>query len=175
MAADTAQRRMSLGWGLLDTIGPLPDGADDAEDRLVIAWLYGGIAAPAPTTHVGILSVPLNELRELLARAKASDGAITKSGLMVGLGERWDELLEVMRDLTGVRCDVLTIGQYLRPSSGHLPVARYYEPREFRALAEEGRRLGFRHVEAGPLVRSSYHAEMKIQKGADLVQRHTWR
>jgi lipoic acid synthetase len=107
----------------------------------------------------------------LLARARASYGVVTKSGLMVGLGESWDELVQVMTDLAAVHCDVLTIGQYLRPSPKHLPVTRYYEPREFRSLANEGRRLGFRHVEAGPLVRSSYHAEMQIRKGIDLVGR----
>lgn len=110
---------------------------------------------------------------ELLARARASDGVITKSGLMVGLGEGWDELVQVMADLVEVRCHVLTLGQYLRPSPKHLPVARYYELREFQALAEQGRRLGFRYVEAGPLVRSSYHAERQIQKGIDLVRRQT--
>jgi lipoic acid synthetase len=104
---------------------------------------------------------------ELLARAGARDGVITKSGLMAGLGETWDELVQVMADLVAVGCDVLTLGQYLRPSPRHLAVARYYEPREFQTLAEEGRRLGFRHVEAGPLVRSSYHAERQIRKGID--------
>ena len=101
---------------------------------------------------------------KLLACAKALDPAIpTKSGLMVGLGETGEELLQAMADLAAVGCDVLTIGQYLQPSPRQLPVARYYRPQEFRELAEEGQRLGFRHVEAGPLVRSSYHAEGQIQ------------
>lgn len=82
----------------------------------------------------------------------------TKSGLMVGLGETTDEVLAVMRDLCGCGVDILTIGQYLRPSPRHLPVLRFVPPREFDELAEAGRRMGFRHVEAGPLVRSSYHA-----------------
>ena len=102
---------------------------------------------------------------ELLRRARemAPDG-ITKTGVMVGLGETRDELLTVMADLAGVGCDVLTVGQYLRPSLKHAPVERYYPPEEFEELAEEGRRLGLRHVEAGPLVRSSYHAERQVAR-----------
>ncbi len=96
---------------------------------------------------------------ELLARAKAMDPALpTKSGLMVGLGEEWDELLVALRDLRAASVDLLTIGQYLRPSAAHLPVARFYTPDEFAELARVGRDLGYRHVESGPLVRSSYHA-----------------
>jgi lipoic acid synthetase len=82
----------------------------------------------------------------------------TKAGIMVGLGERDDEVRAVMRDLRAVECDILTLGQYLRPSTDHLPVARYVTPAEFAALRVEGMQLGFRHVESGPLVRSSYHA-----------------
>jgi len=111
---------------------------------------------------------------ELLARAKALDPTIpTKSGLMVGLGETREELLEAMGDLVAVGCDILTIGQYLQPTPKLLPVARYYRPQEFRELAEEGQRLGLRHVEAGPLVRSSYHAESQIQNISGLVRRRT--
>jgi lipoic acid synthetase len=107
---------------------------------------------------------------ELLARAKALDPTIpTKSGLMVGLGEADEELLQAMADLVAVGCDILTIGQYLQPTPRQLPVARYYRPQEFRELAVLGQRLGFRHVEAGPLVRSSYHAESQIQKISGLV------
>ncbi len=96
---------------------------------------------------------------ELLARARAIDPAIpTKSGLMVGLGETWDELLVAMRDLRAVGVELLTVGQYLRPSASHLPVARFYTPAEFAELARLGREMGYRHVESGPLVRSSYHA-----------------
>jgi lipoic acid synthetase len=83
---------------------------------------------------------------------------LTKSGVMVGLGEETAELLAVFRDLAAVHCDILTIGQYLRPSRDHLPMARLYTPREFAELKSEALKLGFRHVESGPLVRSSYHA-----------------
>ena len=83
---------------------------------------------------------------------------LTKSGLMVGLGETVTELLETMQDIRDTGCDILTIGQYLSPSSRHLPIQRYYTPEEFDELKEVGIAMGFRHVESGPLVRSSYHA-----------------
>jgi len=96
---------------------------------------------------------------DLLENAKKfSPGMVTKSGLMVGLGESMDELVEVFRDLGGRGVDILTVGQYLRPSKDHLPIARFYTPSEFRQMKEEALRFGFRHVESGPLVRSSYHA-----------------
>jgi len=82
----------------------------------------------------------------------------TKSGLMVGLGETFEEILEVLGDLARVGVEIVTIGQYLRPSGDQLPVARFYTPEEFLALKLQGRRRGIRHVESGPLVRSSYHA-----------------
>jgi lipoic acid synthetase len=96
---------------------------------------------------------------ELLRQAKTlRPGMLTKSGIMLGLGEEPAEIREAMSGLRGAGCDILTLGQYLRPSPRHLPVARFYPPEEFAALAEEGRALGFRHVESGPLVRSSYRA-----------------
>ena len=96
---------------------------------------------------------------ELLRYAKElNPGGVTKSGVMVGLGEETSELLEVFRDLSAVHCDILTIGQYLRPSRDHLPMARIYTPKEFVDLKTEALKMGFRHVESGPLVRSSYHA-----------------
>jgi lipoic acid synthetase len=95
----------------------------------------------------------------LLEYAKIVDPRMTtKSGVMVGLGEEMHELLQVYRDLAAAGTDVLTIGQYLRPSRDHLPMARYYTPEEFAFMREEALRMGFRHVESGPLVRSSYHA-----------------
>ncbi len=102
---------------------------------------------------------------ELLQRAK-KQGFVTKSGLMVGLGEEWEELCQVMQDLCAVHCDILTVGQYLQPSRQHLAVLRIYTPEEFQQLRQAGLALGFRHVEAGPLVRSSYHAgEQKASTG----------
>ena len=102
---------------------------------------------------------------ELLRRAKEMDPTLlTKSGLMCGLGEEWDELLVAMRDLRTQGVDILTLGQYLRPSADHLPIARYYTPDEFAELRRLGRAMGFRHVEAGPLVRSSYHAWEQVER-----------
>jgi lipoic acid synthetase len=96
---------------------------------------------------------------ELLERSKRYAPSVpTKSGLMVGLGEEQDELLQTLRDLRNVDCGILTIGQYLRPSAAHAPMVRYYHPDEFRELKEEALAMGFVHVESGPLVRSSYHA-----------------
>ena len=98
---------------------------------------------------------------DLLARAKQR-GMKTKSGIILGMGETLDEAREVMRDLRAVDCDILTIGQYLQPTRDHLPVARFYDLSEFALLKEEGLAMGFSHVESGPLVRSSYHAEQQV-------------
>ena len=104
---------------------------------------------------------------ELLERAGMHQPRpVTKTGIMLGLGETREEVLEVMRDLRAVECDVLTIGQYLRPTAKHLPLVRYVPPQEFAELREEGLALGFKHVESGPLVRSSYHAERQIPADA---------
>ncbi len=100
---------------------------------------------------------------ELLRRAKELDpDALTKSGLIVGMGETKHELLLVMADLVDIGCDILTIGQYLRPGPKHVAVSKYYTPEEFAELRDAGLRIGFRHVESGPLVRSSYHAERQV-------------
>lgn len=106
---------------------------------------------------------------ELLERAKMLDpGTVTKTGVMLGLGETRAELHEVMADLRMVEVDVLTVGQYLRPAGSprHPQVERYVSPEEFEAIREEALALGFRHVESGPLVRSSYHAERQVPDGA---------
>ncbi len=97
-------------------------------------------------------------LRLLENAKKFAPGMVTKSGVMVGLGESMTELVDVFGDLAARKVDILTVGQYLRPSRDHLPIARFYTPEEFQYLKEEALRLGFRHVESGPLVRSSYHA-----------------
>jgi lipoyl synthase len=102
---------------------------------------------------------------ELLQRAKTMGRhyeVVTKTGVMVGLGETKEELIEVMKDLRAVECEVLTLGQYMRPSPKHLKIERYYAPQEFLELKEIGLELGFKHVESGPLVRSSYHAHQQL-------------
>ena len=103
---------------------------------------------------------------ELLSRAKAmAPRSVTKSGMMLGVGEELDETRQAMRDLRSADCDVLTLGQYLRPSLQHIPIERYVSPAEFAELREVGLGMGFRHVESGPLVRSSYHADEQIPAG----------
>lgn len=103
---------------------------------------------------------------DLLENAKRiSPRMVTKSGVMVGLGEAMDELVEVFRDLGSRGVDILTVGQYLRPSRDHLPIARFYSPEEFAFLKTEALRFGFRHVESGPMVRSSYHAHEQADSG----------
>jgi lipoic acid synthetase len=100
----------------------------------------------------------------LLSSAKQiSPTTITKTGIMVGLGEDMDELLQVCRDLAERKVDILTIGQYLAPSRNHLPVKRLYPPEEFALLKQEADKMGFQHVESGPLVRSSYHAHEQAE------------
>ena len=101
---------------------------------------------------------------EVVRRAKGMmpDGR-TKSGIMLGLGETREEISQTLRDLRAVDCDIVTVGQYLRPSEFHLPIVRYVPPSEFAEIKQEGIALGFRHIESGPLVRSSYHAHEQAQ------------
>ena len=106
---------------------------------------------------------------DLLGNAKNWDPTmVTKSGVMVGIGESHDELIEVFRDLGERGVDILTVGQYLRPSKDHLPMTRFYTPEEFTFLKNEALRFGFRHVESGPLVRSSYHAHEQVASSRGL-------
>ena len=100
---------------------------------------------------------------ELLRRSKEA-GLVTKSGLMVGLGEEWDELLDAIRQIRASGTDILTVGQYLRPTPDHLPVLRYYTPDEFAKIKEFAAGLGYPHVESGPMVRSSYHADEQVPR-----------
>ncbi len=104
---------------------------------------------------------------ELLRNSKTLQPNIpTKSSIMLGVGEEWDEILQAMDDLRAVDCDILTLGQYLQPSPKHLNVAKYYTPEEFAILKEEGLKRGFSHVESGPLVRSSYHAHEQVKSAS---------
>ena len=102
---------------------------------------------------------------ELLRRAKEMVPSIlTKSGMMLGVGEEIDEVRASMADLRATGCDILTLGQYLRPSLKHIPIIRYVDPAEFETLKRDGLAMGFRHVESGPLVRSSYHADEQVPR-----------
>ncbi len=100
---------------------------------------------------------------ELLKNARDKAPLLTtKSGLMLGLGERWDEITDVMQAIRDVGCNILTLGQYLKPKKNALPIQRYYTPEEFEVLRAAGIKMGFKHVVSGPLVRSSYHAEIQM-------------
>ncbi|MBY9078895.1 lipoyl synthase [Paenibacillus sp. HN-1] len=111
---------------------------------------------------------------ELLRQAKEMQPKIpTKSSIMLGVGEEWNEILQAMDDLRAVDCDILTIGQYLQPSPQHLDVVKYYPPEDFAKLKEEGLKRGFSHVESGPLVRSSYHAHEQTQSATKSLQERT--
>jgi len=108
-----------------------------------------------------------------LRNAKKMDPLVlTKSGIMVGLGETFDEVVETMRDLTDIGVDILTIGQYLQPSKKHLPIERYYTPEEFESFREIGLEMGFKWVQSGPLVRSSYKAEQQVRELSKLNYIH---
>ncbi|MEP7326420.1 MAG: lipoyl synthase, partial [Gemmatimonadota bacterium] len=97
-------------------------------------------------------------LKLLMNARRMAPGGLTKSGIILGMGEEWDEVLTCLRDLRESDVDIVTLGQYLRPSESHLPIVRYYTPEEFNELQAIGLRMGFRHVQASPLTRSSYHA-----------------
>ena len=110
---------------------------------------------------------------ELLRQAKLMQPNIpTKSSIMLGVGEEWDEILKTMDDLRAVDVDILTIGQYLQPTSKHLIVEKYYTPEQFAELKEEGLKRGFSHVESGPLVRSSYHAHEQVKSAHEHKAAH---
>jgi lipoyl synthase len=158
------------------TIGALRDRLPDAKVEVLIPDLRGDwdaletiIAAAPDVLNHNTETVPrlyprvrpgarYERTLELLARSAAS-GLVTKSGIMVGLGETLGEIADVFADLAAVGCGPVTVGQYLQPSPGHLPVERFYAPAEYPALAALGREAGLAHVEAGPLVRSSYEAD----------------
>jgi lipoic acid synthetase len=107
----------------------------------------------------------------LLKKAKQMQAQIpTKSSIMVGVGERYEEVIEAMRDLREHEVDIVTIGQYLQPTKKHMKIERYYTPEEFNSLREEGLKLGFSHVESGPLVRSSYHAHEQVKSAKNAMQ-----
>jgi lipoic acid synthetase len=116
---------------------------------------------PRLYSHVRPLADYERSLR-LLKNAREKDTFLTtKSGLMLGLGEEWDEIIDAMHNIREAGCDILTLGQYLSPKREALPIQRYYTPEEFELLKIAGERMGFKHVESGPLVRSSYHAKMQ--------------
>jgi lipoic acid synthetase len=99
------------------------------------------------------------------SKHRGHKGMLTKSGIMLGLGEEIEEVIETLKDLNNAGCDIVTLGQYLQPTSDHIPVSRYYHPLEFESLKNYGEKIiGIPHIESGPLVRSSYHAEKQVHK-----------
>lgn len=111
-----------------------------------------------PQGNYGTSLELLNQIHQCRDRSSKHGNTIVKSGFMVGFGETMEEIVHLLRDLSKVRCEHLTIGQYQQPSKNHWPVARYYAPDDFKHLKQMADNMGFTHVEAGPLVRSSYHA-----------------
>ncbi len=108
--------------------------------------------------------------RAAARRDREQSGMLTKSGIMAGLGETFDEVVELMKDLRAANCDIMTIGQYLQPHKRRLPVERYVTPEEFDRWREVGMELGFKHVESSPLTRSSYHARQQTESGASKAE-----
>ena len=141
--------------------GQHPQRLEQVEERVGVPFRPG--QHPLPGLQVQGCDRPRGDYQlslDLLARVKELEPAmVTKSGIIVGMGETGDEVAETMQDLRRVDCDLLTIGQYLRPSQKHLPVDRFYTPAEFDDLRRIGEAMGFKHVASGPLVRSSYHAD----------------
>jgi lipoic acid synthetase len=155
-----------------------PNAVDEDEPRRVAESLSGlGLNYVVITSvdrddlvdgGAGLWAEPIRRTRDACPDKCIEYGdMLVKSGMMLGLGESNDEVLETMEDLVDVGVDILNLGQYLRPSKRHLPVKRWVHPDEFDELAEKGDEMGFRHVEAGPLVRSSYRADQQVQKLTD--------
>ncbi|MBN2848516.1 MAG: lipoyl synthase [Coriobacteriia bacterium] len=143
---------------LVSDFGGNEDAADRVTDAAPDVFNHNLETVPRLYPEVRPGADYARSLRVLARVKERSPETPTKSGLMLGLGETHDEVLAVMSDLRSVGCDLLTLGQYLRPSAAHLPVAAFVEPAEFAALAREGRKMGFSGVASAPLVRSSYHA-----------------
>lgn len=143
--------------GIMENVERVLDACPDVlnHNTETVPRLYSLVR---PRAEVG------RSLAILRRAASRTPAPIVKSGIMVGLGETRQELHHVMRMIVDTGCRILTIGQYLRPSEVHLPVIKYYEPDEYKELAHDGEAMGFAHVEAGPLVRSSYHAFDQVQK-----------
>jgi lipoic acid synthetase len=163
--AETIERSRALSPGLTVEV-LIPDFGGDAQALRTVVGAHPDILNHNTETVPRLYPTVRPQAKyartlELLDRAKQW-GMVTKSGMMLGLGESTDEIIEAMSDLRAVDCDILTLGQYLQPTREHLPVDRYVHPDEFRMLKERGLAIGFRHVESGPLVRSSYHASAHI-------------
>jgi len=164
-----AIRRRSPGT-TIEVLTPDFQGDHDAVRTVVEAGpnIFNHNTETVPRLYARIRpkAVYANSLELLRYVKQIAPSMVTKSGLMVGLGESEDELLEVFRNMRAHNIDVLTVGQYLRPTKKHAEVVRYYRPEEFVSLKEGAMQMGFTHVEAGPLVRSSYHADEQVPSEA---------
>jgi lipoate synthase len=130
-----------------------------------LSYGYSGVQLETVERLTKKVRIQAKYHRSLEVIRRLKDGGMrTKSGIMLGLGEEKEEVLASMQSLVENGCDVLTLGQYLQPTPKHLPVARFVHPDEFEMFREEGYKMGFDHVESGPLVRSSYHAEKHLKK-----------
>jgi lipoyl synthase len=165
-AATATAIKSALPSTRVEVLVPDFQGSHDSVDTVVRAPvdIYNHNVETVPSLYRkcrpgGHYELSLDVLAHAKATAREPNREIlTKTGIMLGLGEDHDELIRVLRDLRAIDCDILTLGQYLRPSKDHLPVERYVTPEEFADLKREALALGFRHVESAPLVRSSYHA-----------------
>jgi lipoyl synthase len=164
-----AIRRLTPGCRV-EVLIPDFQGQDEALRMVLDAWpdILNHNTETVPRLYRTVRSGARYErtLKLLKNAKKFAPGMVTKTGVMVGLGETTAELVDVFRDLGERKLDILTIGQYLRPSRDHLPIARFYTPDEFKNLRQEALRFGFGHVESGPLVRSSYHAHEQAEATA---------
>ncbi len=146
-----------------EVIKATPDILNHNLETVPRLYSHPQLSQSGKTRYVRPQAVYERSLR-LLERSR-NNGLITKTGIMVGLGESYDEIIETLRDLKSVNCDIVTIGQYLQPTVDHIPVSKYYHPTEFESLKQYGERIiGIPHIESGPLVRSSYHAEKQLVK-----------
>jgi lipoic acid synthetase len=165
-ARTVAELRVSSPRATVEVLTPDFRGDPECIDRVTDAGpdVYNHNLETVPSLYREVrIGARYDRSLALLERVKARrPDTLTKSGLMLGLGESADELLRVFRDLRAAGVDCLTLGQYLRPTLRHRPVTRYLEPGEFAELAVSARELGFRHVESGPLVRSSFHADTAL-------------
>ncbi len=169
-AAAIAAVRARLPQAVIEVLTPDFQGAEPAIDTVLAAHphIFNHNVETVPRLYAPVRPQALyaRSLGVLEHAKRHAPGVHTKSGLMVGLGERDDEILAVLRDLRGVGCDIVTIGQYLAPSPGHAPVIEFVPPERFGEYERQGRAMGFAAVAAGPFVRSSYHAEEVFRTAA---------
>ena len=152
--------------GSLEALSVVLDARPDVFNHNIetVERLYRPVR-PGSRYHrsLGLLRAAKEMAPQTPTKSGPTKSGLTKSGLMLGLGEQWEEIIQTLRDLRAHQVEIVTIGQYLRPSEKHLPIIRYYTPEEFARLKQIATDIGFRHVESGPFVRSSYHAKRALR------------